>query len=904
MFMVVVVSKDGAVEKDRDVLIVNIIDEDEPPVCDTDFLQKTASVKIPENFALFRQIYTVPATDVDGLPLTYTVESQFSGPTEDGLFFDVDRDTGFISRTSTTPLDFDAGYEEFRLLIKVTDTTGLSCEGGLIINIIDLNDELPVFVKIPNDTIYVPENTLAGSIIHVFTATDRDAGDRITYSFARPITMFSLSPVTGYLVVLESMDYDDPDVPKAFSLTVTATDKNSSHITYYHVNVYIENVDEPPVCDPAISTGAGIVLSVPETFPTRTTLYTILANDPDEDDVVKMFVSSVKVINTKDNPMSCKGLITINILNENDEAPIFQNISDKPIEVRENLTPGTVVYRVQAHDRDIGDNVQYEFATFYDGFFIDEDSGNIKTSYSLDYENPTTHHEQRLKIHAFDNDRVHIAVQEVTIKLIDVNDNPPKCDGFPSVIEVPETIAVKTLLMTISCRDGDVNVPNNVLKYKLINLDAFSHDKFTLTDNKITTGPHSLDYDSATFAGMHFKHTLLIEVSDSGTPPLTSTVTVIVRVTRVNEERPEDSGNVFSIQENSPVESIVGKVNFTDIDWPFNNMKFTIVAGNYGNPSRFYIEPETGVLKVLNPPDFEESIKYSVTVQAIDLDNDLQPDPLMQLKKLAVATIDITNVNDEPPICVPEYYETVIYSTVKDTFLQLQCSDKDSPAEQLDYSIVSGNTPQRFVLQKERTKPASLATTQNFQYNVFEGIEDPTVFQLLIEVTDEFGGNKAQQLSTTATVIVRVVPWFTTTQITTREPTTTTITTAVLVRRSYFWHPDNWFPAVITITAILLLLCLYALAWGLLKDLPRYAMLFPFCRGVNKQHTPSVMENKSEAPRSKQNPVSNTIQQAENPNSLPGHSREAELYDGRAIDPDSGLQYLFNSQSGAVKWIH
>lgn len=61
---------------------------------------------------------------------------------------------------------------------------------------------------------------------------------------------------------------------------------------------------------------------------------------------------------------------------------------------------------------------------------------------------------------------------------------------------------------------------------------------------------------------------------------------------------------------------------------------------------------------------------------------------------------------------------------------------------------------------------------QNFQYNVFEGIEDPTLFQLLIKVTDELGGNKALQLSTTATVIIHVVPWTTTIPTTTQKATT------------------------------------------------------------------------------------------------------------------------------------
>ncbi|XP_063302299.1 cadherin-related family member 4-like [Pelobates fuscus] len=621
----------------------------------------------------------------------------------------------------------------------------------------------------------------------------------------------------------------------------------------------------------------------------------------------KKFAIPIKVSNTKHNASSCTGLITISLHNENDEAPIFKSFTDK-LNVLENLTPGMVIYTLQADDRDVDDSVHYEFANFYNGFFIDEDSGEIKVSFPLDYENPSTLHEQRLVVHAVDNDRVHSTEAVIMIKLIDVNDNYPQCDGFPNVIEVAETIPVGTLLMSLLCRDNDVNAPNNVLKYNMGTLDVFSNNKFTLTGNKLTVGPNSFDYDNETFAGMQFIHSLLIEVSDSGAPSLTSTVAVIVRVTRVNEASPTSSTNEFFVQENSPMETMVGKVNFADTDWPFNNMKFTFDSGDYGNPPRFYIEPETGVIKVLNQLDFEKKNQYSITVQAIDLNNDIQPDPLKQLKKLAVATIHITNVNDEAPVCVPAYYENIIYSTTKLPVIQLQCFDKDSSADQLSYSIISGNTPERFALQRNGLDYPFLVTNQNFQYNVFEGIKDPTVFQLLFEVTDEFGGNKALQLSTTATVIIHVIPWVTTLPTTPSEPTTTTVTTSVLVRTSYFWHPDNWFPAVITITAALFLLCLYALAWGFLKDVPKYAIFFPLCRSIHKplkSPKPSVPEKSAKGQSKKQDSLSNNQQPAENPNILPGNPVDAALYyDGRAIDPASGSHYLFNSQTGGVKWLN
>ncbi|XP_063783018.1 cadherin-related family member 4-like isoform X2 [Pseudophryne corroboree] len=899
------------VTEDSAPLIVIIEDVNEPPVCASQFMQKQDKKSIDENFPMFNPIYQVPAKDSDsGDKLKYSVQSQSSGPTPNGWFFDVDGGIGFVFRNSSTPLDFDAGYQEFRLILRATDKGDLFCEGGLIIHINDLNDEEPIFEKIENDTIYVHENTLVGSIIEVFRATDRDANDHITYSFPRTSLMFNISSGTGALTLNKPLDYDDPDVHKAFTIIILATD--GVHITPYPVTVVVLDEDEPPVCDPAISTGTGITLMVPETFPILTTLYTVLAKDPDENDSVKFeisssslksdiffvlnedtgiisttdqpldyesdtkkFVISIMVRNVKSNPMSCTGLITISLQNENDELPVYKDLPSNPIEIPENLPSGTVILKVQATDRDVGDSVHYEFATAYPGYFIDEDSGEIKIAYPLDYEDPTVVYEQLLIVNAFDNDRVHISVAEITVRLTDVNDNYPQCDGYPNMIEVAETTPINTQLLQINCMDKDKDKTNNVLQYKMKPLDDFSANKFNLTNNIITTGPKGLDYDNVEFAGMQFKHTLLIEVSDSGTPSLTSTVTVIVRVTRVNEFRPDPVPNMFRVAENCPLDTLVGKVTFTDADWPFNNIKFTFAGGDYGNPPKFYIEPNTGIIKVRGSLDFEEKNMYTIMVQAMDLNNDLEPDPKNQLRNFTDVIILILNVNDEPPVCSPDVYEEIIYSTRKLSVVQLLCSDKDSPDSQLNYAIVSENKANRFWLKRNPldNSPPSIESRENFQYNVFEGIQDPTVFQLLIEVTDELGGNKALQLSTTATVIIHVVPWTTTIPTTTTKATTTKFTTAVLIRSSYVWRPDGWFPAIITITAALFLLCLYALAWGLLKE------------------------------TSKQDSTNNNNYSNENPNFLPGNPTASNFFDGRAVDPVSGKHFLFNSNTGETKWI-
>ncbi|XP_078503923.1 cadherin-related family member 4-like [Lissotriton helveticus] len=238
-----------------------------------------------------------------------------------------------------------------------------------------------------------------------------------------------------------------------------------------------------------------------------------------------------------------------------------------------------------------------------------------------------------------------------------------------------------------------------------MDLDSYSLNKFKLVHNEIILGPKGLDYDNITFSGMQFKHTLIIKVSDKGEPSLTSTVMVIVRVTRVNEFKPLPGNNVFTVVENSELGTLVGTVKFTDDDWPFNNLKYTVVAGDFGTPPKFYIEPNTGNIVVLNDLDRETQERYTASIQATDLNNDIEPDPLKQLKNIALITINIQNVNDEPPVCNPAYYEEYILSTNKAPFLKLQCSDRDSPNDQLSYAI-TGVLREAFIKvnNKERQK--------------------------------------------------------------------------------------------------------------------------------------------------------------------------------------------------------
>ncbi|KAI5946616.1 Cadherin-related family member 3 [Manis javanica] len=674
----------------------------------------TATLEIDEDYPLLQSLYRMTATDEDtsnGDRLVYSIETQLSGPRKGANSFGVDLISGIVSLSGKDLLDFDAGYHVFQLALRATDKTGLFCQGTLIIKIRNINDEKPQFEPFPLNSINVTENKPVGEIVARVKATDRDEDSNISYSFKTQQEKFGLDPfkATAY-----------------FALDLS--------------NGIISKTTEP--------------LLDYETNP-------------------KQFQIVVAVRNRENLSLeSCVGTITINIKNVNDERPVLTYIPDAPINIYENLPVGTKLVKLTATDRDIGDSVHYEFIGTQKEFSINEDSGEVMTAYPLDYEDAATPHSWILYFRVYDNGRVHSTTGTLTVILQDVNDNPPHCPRDIYAIELPENIPVETLVVCLICTDKDGTVPNNNITYNLIK-DTFSNETFTLTNNELRVGPTHLDYDNAVFAGMHFKYTLFVKVSDEGRPVLSTMITIIIRVSRINELNPigTTSAFTFSVFENSPADTLVGRITFTDADWPFNNIKYTIIGGNLGSPHKFYIEPDTGMIKLLESLDRETESQYKIAVRITDFDNDAVPDPLRQRSGTAQVTVNVLNMNDEPPICNPPHLETQINSTIKIPFIQLNCSDKDSPQEELSYSIVGGNTNNQFTLWRQGVDPPSLATTQNFHYDVYQGTQDPMTFQLLIEVTDELGGKKASQLSATTTVIIHVFPW------TTLQPTFSTKTT-------------------------------------------------------------------------------------------------------------------------------
>ncbi|XP_063148937.1 cadherin-related family member 4 [Candoia aspera] len=537
--------------------------------------------------------------------------------------------------------------------------------------------------------------------------------------------------------------------------------------------------------------------------------------------------------------------------------------------ILESAPPLAKVIQVRAY----GENVSYQIispGTTY--FTIEPDTGIIRTTYYLDLEHNPSLAQTQLVVKAYcrfnHNDHANITVN-ITVKR--ENLKGPLCSPAVFVTEIPETFSIGRTMLSLSCYDPESI--NGSLKY---NIDHQSLPYGFRMDGPNLQVNSSLDCDSKIMATeSKFQYQATILVIDEGSPAQTTTVSVLVTVRRVNEFSPKCSQSVFSVPENTDYGYSIGKVNGTDQDYPFNNIEYSIMAAD---AKGFYINSRTGQLHVLLPLDYETQNVYHLAVLLKDLENEAAPGT--QRTTTCNVTIHVQDVNDHPPECGEHFWLYSIYSTQATTIniTEIKCTDKDKGTK-LSYSIVDGNVNGRFRMEGNRLFP------NTFSYKP-DGIYDPLVFVLLVKVTDS---DSLPRFSTTVTVVVYVIPWTTTVPTTTTTTTTVPKKPIVLHRTVAYWAPDSWFVVVLTLTGALFFSALGLLFWQLCW------------RKAPGEISQPLLQNKSKE-LGKNYKVTEEASKEKGKESAELHNLQHQ-FDGRAQDPVSGQYYLFDSSSGARRWV-
>ncbi|XP_045639556.1 cadherin-23 isoform X1 [Ursus americanus] len=254
--------------------------------CRPQFSKPQFSTSVYENEPPGTSVITMLATDQDEGPngeLAYSLE----GPGVEA--FHVDTDSGLV--TTKRPLQ---SYERFNLTVVATDGGQPPLWGTtmLLVEVIDVNDNRPVFVRPPNGTVlHIREEIPLRSNVYEAYATDKDEGlnGAVRYSFLktagnRDWEYFTIDPISGLIQTAQRLDREKQAL---YSLILVASDLGQPvpYETMQPLQVALEDIDdnEPLFVRPPKGSPQYQLLTVPEHSPRGTLVGNVTgAVDADE----------------------------------------------------------------------------------------------------------------------------------------------------------------------------------------------------------------------------------------------------------------------------------------------------------------------------------------------------------------------------------------------------------------------------------------------------------------------------------------------------------------------------------------------------------------------------------------------------------------------------------------------
>ncbi|TRY71397.1 hypothetical protein DNTS_003448, partial [Danionella cerebrum] len=334
-------------------------------------------------------------------------------------------------------------------------------------------------------------------------------------------------------------------------------------------------------------------------------------------------------------------VIHITVLDANDNVPVFTQTVYK-VTLAENTPPGTEIIRVSATDADEGPNgeVTYYFGRISDKdaklFSIDKTNGKITVTGEIDFE---TENRYELGIQAKDASGL-ASTSTVIIDVTDVNDNPPRIILKSINNPIPENSDPGTEVGIINVQDKDSGenrqIRCSVQQNVPFKLNPSVKNYFSLVTTKALDREQEPDFN------------ITITATDGGSPPLSSSMTIHLLVSDVNDNPPVFEQQSYSayIRENNKADTSVCSVRATDPDWRQNGtVLYSLVPSDVnGAPvsSFLSINGDTGEIHAVRSFDYEQFRNFSVRVVARD--NGSPP-----LSSNVTVKVFITDENDNSP---------------------------------------------------------------------------------------------------------------------------------------------------------------------------------------------------------------------------------------------------------------
>ena len=447
----------------------------------------------------------------------------------------------------------------FRLDVACMDngSPSLSSYSTILVSITAVNEFIPQF-SLETYSVVIAENLSPGTSVLSVSAVDRDVGSdgRLQYSVTPTevgIAFLQISSTTGIVSTAQQIDCK---WGTEHDFIITATDGGQlaySSAVELHVEldncrlgelhpqqaVYytsvLENTRSGSVvvnvsCGSTRTYGESVapeysISSMSLIFQVDHSTGAVTILTPPDYEEAQNHTLQMICRDPNDRTSYAHFYIYITILPENEHSPQFLSPSYEA-EILENTLPGMSLLRVEARDEDSSSHGDIEYCIQEEDqlFAVDSHTGIVYLLEYLDREE-----ESIIMIHviAYDHsvsgDRVHSSLTQVRIRILDVNDNSPKCNQLIYHVLVSPLLEVGQTLVDIECSDSDIG-SNAELSYTSSTESTNTQQLFMVGAD---TGELILQQKIYWTDPIHY---LTITVKDHGSPPLSTTVFIVLDI--------------------------------------------------------------------------------------------------------------------------------------------------------------------------------------------------------------------------------------------------------------------------------------------------------------------------------------------------------------------------------------
>ena len=582
-----------------------------------------------ENQAISIQIAQLSAIDPDaGDGVTFAKVSG-TGSNDNGLVR-VDADGKIFA---LSPLNFET-KPTLAIRVRATDTSGLSIERALVINVIDQNDT-PSDVNLTPSSI--PENNAPGSIVGTFMTTDEDSADNHVYTLVNGFGSTDNASFTidgPDLRVNSSLDFE---TQSSYSIRVRSSDPQGASFEKV-IRVLVINQNEAPtevfLSSNAINEnlasgttlgtlstidqdlGDSFIYSiVPQGGSSDHTAFTTVGNtlrttrslDFEEQSIYNILVRST---DTGGNSTTKSFSIFVNNL---EEAPINLELSNTNL--LENSPPGSFIGLLSAIDPDLAGPVSFSLVPdALDNGLFQVSGTQLLANTIFNFESKSTY---QVRVRASD-----VAGQNVfrdfTIRIVDVNEVPTQV--ILSSNQISEN-ATNPLVAILTTDDPDTNEQT---LYELVSgTGSADNNAFVIVGNQLRA-KSAFDFETKN------AYNVRIQATDSGSNRASNAF--VIQVLDANDAPTGVALTPASLPENAGSNRVVGNLRAIDQD---TNDTFSYA---FATPTTDFVIL-AGQLIATGSFDFETLSSYTPTIVVSDAAGASVTVPV---------NVQVTDVNERP----------------------------------------------------------------------------------------------------------------------------------------------------------------------------------------------------------------------------------------------------------------